>query len=83
MKITLKFFSTLADFLPAGAEDNVVEMEADSPASVQDIVNKLNIPLKMVHMTLVNGAYVAPGDFASRQLKDGDALAMWPPLAGG
>lgn len=83
MKITLKFYSTLSDFLPDNAKKNVGEMEVADNASAQDIVNKLGIPIKMVHLTLVNGVYVAPSDLASQQLKPGDTLAMWPPLAGG
>jgi molybdopterin converting factor small subunit len=32
---------------------------------------------------LVNGSYVEPGQRLSRTLNEGDALAIWPPIAGG
>ena len=83
MKITVKFYSTLGDFLPDGAKNNVGEMEIADNASAQDVVNRLGIAMKMVHLTLVNGVYVAPGNLAAQPLKEGDTLAMWPPLAGG
>jgi sulfur-carrier protein len=31
----------------------------------------------------VNGTFVQPGDRLSRTLKEGDVLAIWPPIAGG
>jgi sulfur carrier protein ThiS len=37
----------------------------------------------MTHLVLVNGAYVPPGERARLALRDGDALAIWPPVAGG
>ena len=39
--------------------------------------------MKLVHLVLVNGVYVQPEERASRVLKDGDVLAIWPPIAGG
>ncbi|PCJ60090.1 MAG: molybdopterin synthase sulfur carrier subunit [Rhodospirillaceae bacterium] len=83
MKITLKFYSSLSDFLPDDAKKNVGEMDFADNASAQDVVNRLGIAMKMVHLTLVNGVYVAPSDLAAQALKEGDTLAMWPPLAGG
>ncbi|MCE2509980.1 MAG: MoaD/ThiS family protein [Alphaproteobacteria bacterium] len=83
MKITLKFYTTLKDYLPEGTKDNAAEIEVEDGASVQSVVERQGVPTNMIHMTLVNGAYVTPGDFASHTLKDGDTLAMWPPLAGG
>jgi len=83
MKITLKFYSSLSDFLPDDAKKNVGEMDFAENASAQDVVNRLGITMKMVHLTLVNGVYVAPSDLAAQALKEGDTLAMWPPLAGG
>ena len=38
---------------------------------------------KLVHLVLVNGVYVPPEQRAERVLKDGDVLAIWPPIAGG
>jgi len=37
-----------------------------------------------VHLVLVNGKYIAPADRRmSYTLQEGDALAIWPPIAGG
>jgi sulfur carrier protein ThiS len=41
------------------------------------------MPMKLVHLVLVNGVYVPPEQRATRALCEGDVLAIWPPIAGG
>ncbi|MGB9149478.1 MAG: MoaD/ThiS family protein, partial [Burkholderiales bacterium] len=36
-----------------------------------------------VHLVLLNGVYVYPPERQTTRLRDGDALAIWPPIAGG
>jgi sulfur carrier protein ThiS len=36
-----------------------------------------------VHLVLINGVFVPPPERTSRALKEGDVLAIWPPIAGG
>jgi len=83
MKITVKFYSTLSKFLPENAKSNVGEITVADGASVKDVADTLGIATNMIHLTLVNGVYVAPSDLGGQPLKEGDTLAMWPPLAGG
>ncbi len=83
MKITLKLFATLGDYLPPGARQNQIELALPVGTSVADAIAPLGLPAPLVHLVLVNGVYIAPADRASRLLVDGDALAIWPPIAGG
>ncbi|MCB1956902.1 MAG: MoaD/ThiS family protein [Rhodocyclaceae bacterium] len=83
MKITLKLFATLTDYLPAHAKGNVADMEVADGKSLGALVDELRLPEKLVHLVLVNGAYVAPDARAAHQLVEGDTLAIWPPIAGG
>jgi sulfur carrier protein ThiS len=83
MKITLKLFATLGDYLPPGARQNQIELALPEGTSVADAIAPLGLPAPLVHLVLVNGVYIAPADRASRLLVDGDALAIWPPIAGG
>ena len=84
MKITFKLYATLTDYLPAEARSsNRVELELPAEASIADAIAPYGLPMKLVHLVLVNGVYVAPEERASRVLKDGDVLAIWPPIAGG
>ena len=84
MKITFKLYATLTDYLPAEARSsNRIEIEAPAEARITDVIAPYGLPMKLVHLVLVNGVYVAPEERASRVLKDGDVLAIWPPIAGG
>jgi molybdopterin converting factor small subunit len=83
MKITLKLFATLTDYLPEGAKGNLVDLEVDEGERVGAIIERFRLPEKLVHLVLINGTYVAPGDRPSQALKEGDQLAIWPPIAGG
>jgi len=84
MKITFKLYATLTDYLPAAARSsNRVEIELPAEASIADVIAPYGLPMKLVHLVLVNGVYVAPEERASRVVKDGNVLAIWPPIAGG
>lgn len=83
MKITVKLFALLEDYLPAGARDNEVTLEAADGTTAAAIVKQLNLPAEMCHLVLINGNYLEPGQRASQPLTTGDVLAIWPPIAGG
>ena len=84
MKITLKLFASLTDYLPPEVRhSNVLEMDVAPDASISQIIAPLALPAKMVHLVLVNGKYVEPADRLTRTLVEGDVLAIWPPIAGG
>jgi molybdopterin synthase sulfur carrier subunit len=83
MRITLKLFATLTDYLPPHRDGNQVEIEVDPTASIRDILAPYGLPEKLVHLVLVNGHYIAPEARGTRTLQEGDALAVWPPIAGG
>lgn len=84
MKITFKLFASLTDFLPVDARRaNQLELDIAPDASILQIIEPFGLPEKMVHLVLVNGKYIAPQDRGSLTLNEGDALAIWPPIAGG
>ena len=84
MKITFKLFASLTDYLPAqGRDGNVAEIEVAPNASVSQIIESFGLPAKQVHLVLVNGRYIDPAQRLTQTLVDGDALAIWPPIAGG
>lgn len=84
MKITFKLYATLSDYLPAEARrTNMVELEVGEGATIAEIIAPYNLPPKLVHLVLVNGVFIAPEARTTRALGDGDALAIWPPVAGG
>ena len=83
MNITLKLYATLADYLPSGTKGNAVAIGVDGETSVSEILDRFRVPERMTKLVLVNGSFVAPEDRSTRTLRDGDHLAVWPPVAGG
>lgn len=84
MRITLKLFASLTDYLPPEAKyTNQIEIDVAPNTTIGDIINARRLPEKWVHLVLVNGVYVAAPDRPNYQLADGDVLAIWPPIAGG
>jgi sulfur carrier protein ThiS len=84
MRITFKLFASLTDFLPPEArQSNIVELDVAPDAPISQIIEPFGLPPKMVHLVLVNGTYIEPGQRLTHTLREGDVLAIWPPIAGG
>ena len=82
-RITLKLFATLGDYLPPGTRDNRMELDIDAADTVEVVLNRYQLPERLVHLVLINGVYIPPADRATQRLAPGDQLAVWPPIAGG
>jgi sulfur carrier protein ThiS len=88
VQITFKAFATLRDYLPASGDPqararNEVALEVPEGTPVQEVIDRFHMPRPLVHLVLVNGYYIPPVERAGHVLHDGDALAIWPPIAGG
>jgi len=84
MKIAFKLYASLTDYLPAEARwSNRVELEVAPEATIADVIAPYGLPMKLVHLVLVNGRYIPPAERATRTFEEGDVLAIWPPIAGG
>jgi hypothetical protein len=88
MQITFKLFAMLADHLPAqldghSREGNALRLDVPEGTTVQQVIDRFSLPAKLVHLVLIDGRYVEPAARASRVLAEGEALAIWPPIAGG
>lgn len=84
MQITFKLYASLSEYLPADKRrGNELTLEVRDGATIDEVAAPFALPAKLVHLVLVNGHYVAPADRGTRQLVEGDVLAIWPPIAGG
>lgn len=83
MNITFKLFATLADYLPPDAVRNQANLSLNDAQTVGEVIAAHRLPEKLVHLVLLNGAFVAPELRNTQALKEGDTLAIWPPIAGG
>lgn len=73
MNVKIKLFASLRTF---GPDEQIIELPDN--ATVDDAVNSLNIP-KTALLRIVNGEHRP----AVHHLKEGDELALFPPIAGG
>ena len=84
MKITFKLFATLQDYLPLEARmTNALPLELAEGTTIQQVIERFALPQKSCHLVLIDGNFIPPAERATRQLKEGETLAIWPPVAGG
>ena len=84
MRVTFKLFATLQDYLPSEArKTNALSLEITDDTTVAGIIGDFNLPENLVKLVLIDGHFVSPEDRAGRRLREGETLAIWPPVAGG
>lgn len=84
MKITLKLYANLSEYLPSHAQRNAVVWDLDEHTTIHELIDELHVPRTSAHLVLVNGVYIQPHERDQvGRLKEGDVLAIWPPVAGG
>ena len=83
MKVRIKLYAMLGVYLPEHAKKNEADIEFPEGISITEILSAVGVPLEQCHLVLVNGVFVAPSERNSRSVVEGDALAVWPPVAGG
>ena len=79
MTVEVRLFATLAQFLPPGSKAGTALVDLPDGATIADVARRLGIPPGLDRVVLLNGTDVA-GD---ARLSDGDAIDLFPPLAGG
>ncbi len=79
MKIDVRLFANLADYLPSGAHGDTATLDLPEGATVADVVRRLALPDDLPRLMLVNGRDADAG----HRLSPGDVVSVIPPLAGG
>tara|TARA_B100000131_G_scaffold315306_1_gene353494 strand:- start:195 stop:446 length:252 start_codon:yes stop_codon:yes gene_type:complete len=83
MKINLKLYASLGRYLPSEARKNEVVVRIQEEMTVDEVLRDYAVPGDMCHLVLVNGVFIPPSERDVYKLKEGDSLAVWPPVAGG
>jgi sulfur carrier protein ThiS len=83
MKVTIKLYATLRDYLPKDGNGTQAVLELPATATIPDALAVLGVPLAQAHIVLINNRHVLRPDMATRQLRDGDAVAVFPAIGGG
>lgn len=74
MEVTVKLFATLRQ-----GRFDIRTSELPPGATVGDVIEMLGLSAKEVTLIFVNGVHGAFGT----QLRDGDTVALFPPVGGG
>jgi hypothetical protein len=81
IRVSLKAFNSLSSYLGGCAP---IEAEFEAGATVADVLRRLRIPERLVHLVLVNGRDVSRGTVGevnlARELEDGDAVSLSGPV---
>lgn len=83
IRLRIKLFASLHVYLPEGAARNEVTVEYPARITPNALLDALGVPREMAHLVLRNGVYLKPAERDRPVLNDGDAFAVWPPVAGG
>lgn len=81
--VTLKLYASLGVHLPAHAERNEAKVEVRPGTTITELLDAYHVPPPSRHLVLLNGHFQAPAVRAGKVLVAGDAVAVWPPVAGG
>lgn len=77
MTVQIKLFAGLRDLLPEGRFPYPANLPEGT--TVADALRFLHLPEDKPRILLVNGRHAVPDHI----LRDGDALSVFPPVAGG
>lgn len=79
MKVEVRLFANLAKLLPPGSQKKRATLTVRKGTTVDDLLDKLNIPSRVTNIVMVNGVQ---GD-REAELNEGDVVSVFPPIAGG
>lgn len=79
MEIEIRVFATLRKYLTIPHQQGTIRMQAEENSKVKDLIEKLELPPQEITVIMVNGVR---GE-EEQILKDGDRLALFPPVGGG
>lgn len=79
IRIELRLFGHLRDYLPKGGSFPSTDMEVEDGLTLGELLDKLGIPDSEPKILFVNGIHAQ----RSQTLKDGDRVSVFPPVAGG
>ena len=81
--VTLKLYASLGVHLPAGHARNEARVQVADGSSILDLLDAHKGPRESCHLVLLNGVFQPPATRGEVRLKPEDAVAVWPPVAGG
>lgn len=81
--VQVKLGGAMVQYAPSDQPGSRHVFELDQETTVQDILDKLSVPVEQPLMIILNDAMIARPDYATTVLTNGDALALMPPIQAG
>ena len=81
--IEFKHFAGLMVYLPPGTTDHGVSIEVADGTTIPELIDRFKVPTEKAHLVVCNGVIIHRTRREQVQLREGDVIAMWPPVAGG
>lgn len=80
MKVRVKLFASLGSFSPQGGLPGIpFELELPPGATINDLMQHLQLPAEQVKVCFVN-SLIQPPEYI---LNEGDDVGIFPPVGGG
>jgi molybdopterin converting factor small subunit len=79
MKVEIKLFGYMKEYVPGGEDYSSRQVALQEGARVDQLLEKLGIPIDIPKIVLIDGVTVKP----NHPLKEGDSVNIFPPLTGG
>ena len=76
MKITLKLYAGLSQYLPENAVGNKADITINPKVDLQGVLDFYGIPGEQILLVLVNGVYVPPVDRVGYTFAESDTLTV-------
>ena len=84
MRISLKLFMKFKEYTPECGQNGKATIEIPDGSTFRDLLGILNMPEETDKIIVINGISHKQGSkVSSIELKDGDIVAIFPPIAGG
>jgi sulfur-carrier protein len=80
VRVEVRLYATFASLAPTQRAGDPFNVDLESGDSLTDLIGKLGIPEKDVHLAIVNGR---PVHDRSSHLQDSDRVGLFPPVGGG
>lgn len=82
-RIEFRLFASLVEYLPANASKHSIFLDVPDDTTIYNVIDRFKVPREKAHLVILNGVYVHTAERDTYKLQEGDALALWPPVAGG
>jgi len=83
MKISVKLFGALRQYLPAGSSFNACNLTIAEKSTIADVLTLLPIPEDKAFLVLFNDTKIDKEIYADTKVSAADEIVLLPPIKGG